>query len=75
MKKVLLLITIMLFSGCVTIEGTAPNGLHIKYTRFMADQKMDGLVIEPDGSMLIEGQQSTLQGMTDALNAAINKIP
>jgi hypothetical protein len=58
MKYVLILL-LLAMTGCVTIEGTAPNGLHIKYTRFMADQKMDGLVIEPDGSMLIEGQQST----------------
>jgi len=80
-KPILIIIWIILVAvglfctGCVQIEGTAPNGMHIKYTRFMADQSLSGVIVEPDGSILIEKQESTLQGMTDALNAAISKIP
>ncbi len=80
MKKNMLMmvgmaIGIMGLSGCISARMEYPDGRVFKYDRFMADQSVEAVIIETDGSILIEKQKSTMQGMTDAMNKAIEKIP
>lgn len=75
LKIVVLVIAAVLLGGCISARMEYPDGRVFKYDRFMADQSVEAVIIETDGSILIEKQKSTMQGMTDALNKAIDKIP
>lgn len=60
--------------GCVTIEGTLPNGQPFKYQR-IGNQEIGSFIVEADGSILFERQKSDNETLYQAINKLVDKIP
>ncbi len=64
MNKLLIIIALVFFSGCCTIEYPTKYG-KAKYGRWFTDQKMNGLrIVEPNGIILeLESQESKAEAV------------
>lgn len=77
MKKMLVIAVSvgLLFAGCVSVHVKLSDGREIRYTRFMADQQLDGVLMEKDGSFVIENQKSTMEGAYGVMGKLADRIP
>ena len=71
----LIILTLLLFSGCASLEHTDKDGNVTKYFRIGNQQIGEGLLRLPDGSeLLFEGQKSDLPTVTVTLPVGAFKI-
>ena len=75
MKKIALLLCVVLLSGCVSVHVKLPDNREIWYTRFLADQQLGGVLMEKDGSFIIENQKSTMEGVYVVMSELVKRIP
>jgi len=78
MKKTMLVIVMavgLLLAGCVSVHVKLPDGREIHYSRFLADQQLGGVLMEKDGSFVIENQKSTMEGINEVIGKLVDRIP
>jgi hypothetical protein len=78
MKLIVLLYvaaTTLFLAGCVSIHVKLPDGKEIHYNRFLSDQQLNGVLMEKDGSFVIEQQKSTMEGAYEVLGKLVDRIP